>query len=133
GGGEQQEAIDACRGCVRRPFVPFGDLRRCFHASDIGVWPTQESTSMLDAAACGLPIVVNDTLVAVERIKGNGVTYRLNNLNDLIRVLSSLQASDRRRELGTVGAERMRSEFAWASIAARRHADYSAAVARHRR
>lgn len=133
GGGAQEEAIAACRGCVRRPFVPFAELRRWFQSADIGVWPTQESTSMLDAAACGLPIVVNDTLVAVERITGNGVSYRLNNLDDLVHVLSDLQSPTRRAALGAVGAQRMKAEFSWESIAARRLRDYEAASTRQRR
>lgn len=133
GGGVQQEAIEGCRGCVLRPFVPFSDLRRWFHVADIGIWPTQESTSMLDAAACGLPIIVNDTLVAVERIKGNGITYHLSDLDDLVRVISSLHSAARRTELGAIGAQRMKSEFSWASIASRRLRDYEAASAqRHR-
>jgi glycosyltransferase involved in cell wall biosynthesis len=133
GGGVQQEAIAGCRGCILRPFVPFSDLRRWFHATDIGVWPTQESTSMLDAAACGLPIIVNDLLIAVERISGNGLTYRLNDLNDLARVIASLRSAARRAELGTIGAQRMKSEFSWASIASRRLRDYEAASAQRDR
>ena len=35
--------------------VPVRKLGGFFRAADIGVWPTQESTSMLDAAACALP------------------------------------------------------------------------------
>ena len=50
---------------------------------------------MLDAAACGLPVVVNDTLRATERINGNGLQYRLNDVDDLVRVLSTLMAARR--------------------------------------
>ena len=28
--------------------------------AEIGIWPTQESTSQLDALACGLPIIINE-------------------------------------------------------------------------
>ena len=56
------------------PFIALSELPRFFRSADIGIWPTQEFMSMLDAAACGLPIVVNDTLKAVERIEGNGLT-----------------------------------------------------------
>ncbi len=84
--------------------------------------------SMLDAATCGLPIVVNDTLKARERIEGNGVTYRLNDLDDLIRVILSLRSPELRRTLGCHGAEKMRSEFSWKSIAQRRLRDYKVAL-----
>lgn len=83
---------------------------------------------MLDAAACGLPIVVNHTMNAVERIDGNGLTYILGDLNDLIRVLGSLRYKDERRKLGSVGAIKMASTFSWESVTNRRLADYEAAL-----
>jgi glycosyltransferase involved in cell wall biosynthesis len=128
GSGVQAQAIQSCVGCTAHPFVRVQDLGNFFRASDIGVWPTQESTSMLDAAACGLPIVVNDTLVATERIDGNGVTYRLNDLGDLIRVLLGLREPQERRRLGLLGAEKMARDFSWKSIARRRLRDYQAVL-----
>lgn len=84
---------------------------------------------MLDAAACALPIIVNDTLLARERIDGNGITYRLNNVADLAQKVRSLSDPERRRQLGSVGAHRMGERFSWDSIARQRLADYEAAVA----
>lgn len=130
GDGIQGPELESSPGCVVRAFVPHHELTPYYHAADIGVWPTQESTSMLDAAACGLPLVVNDTLVAVERIDGNGITYRLNDVEDLARALASLEDPVRRLELGRRGAERMVREFGWESLARRRLEDYSAALAR---
>lgn len=129
GHGAQAEAIKAMRGCVVHPFVPVEELPSFYRASDIGVWPTQESTSMLDAAACGLPLIVNDTLIAVERIEGNGITYRLNDVDDLIRALLALRDSGARRNLGEVGARRMVEEFSWTILAKRRLDDFEAALA----
>jgi glycosyltransferase involved in cell wall biosynthesis len=128
GAGTQADEIATISSCVSHPFVPFADLPRWFRAADIGVWPTQESTSMLDAAACGLPLVVNDTLLAVERIRGNGITYRLNDVDDLMRALVSLESSPERTRLGSIGAERMAREFSWLAIAERRLRDYAAAL-----
>jgi glycosyltransferase involved in cell wall biosynthesis len=130
GHGVQAEAIKAQPGCVVHPFVPVEELPLYYRASDIGVWPTQESTSMLDAAACGLPIVVNDTLVAVERIDGNGITYRLNDVDDMIRALLSLRDPASREKLGAVGAKRMVNEFSWTLLARRRLKDFEAALTR---
>jgi glycosyltransferase involved in cell wall biosynthesis len=128
GDGIQAEAIQAQPGCVTHPFVPVQELGDFFRAAEIGVWPTQESTSMLDAAACGLPIVVNDTLLAKERIAGNGITYRLNDLEDLVRALLSLRDANARKNLGDAGATRMANQFSWAAIAQRRMQDYEAAL-----
>jgi glycosyltransferase involved in cell wall biosynthesis len=128
GDGVQRDALRACEGAVVRPFVPFEELGGWFRASDIGVWPTQESTSMLDAAACGVPIIVNDRLVALERVEGNGLRYRLNDREDLVRALRDLRDPSRRMRLGAAGARKMAAEFGWAGIARRRLTDYEAAV-----
>jgi len=128
GGGPQADAIQAHDGCIIRPFVPFFDLRSYFQASEIGVWPKEESMSMLDAAACGIPIVVNDTMQATERIAGNGVMYRFGDAGDMARVLMELGDAGKRRKMGECGAAKMRNEFSWEVIARRRLQDYSAAA-----
>ena len=84
---------------------------------------------MLDAAACGLPVVVNDTLRATERIEGNGLTYALNDLLSLQRVLTQLLDPAVRKRLGDTGARRMAEHFSWDALVRRRLADYSRALA----
>jgi glycosyltransferase involved in cell wall biosynthesis len=128
GNGAQRQEIEACRGCEVHPFVPVQELAGFLRAADIGVWPTQESMSMLDAAACGLPIVVNDTLAATERVEGNGLRYALNDLDDLVRVLRTLKDPQFRRHLGQFGADKMARQFSWESIAKRRLRDYRVAL-----
>ena len=132
GNGPQGAGIAACDGCVVLPFRPHRELPPYYRAADIGVWPTQESMSMLDAAACGLPIIVNDTLLAKERIDGNGITYRLNDPADLAAKIRWLSDADRRRQLGSVGSRRMVQLFSWDAIARQRLADYEAALAARR-
>jgi glycosyltransferase involved in cell wall biosynthesis len=83
---------------------------------------------MLDAAACGLPIIANDTMTATERLTGNGATYRLNDANDLMRVLLETRDPQIREQLGKVGAQKMVREFSWFAIAKRRIGDYEAAL-----
>jgi len=124
GDGEQREAIAARASSIALPFVPHRELVDYYRAADVGVWPTQESTSMLDAAACGLPIVVNNTLRAVERIDGNGLTYDLNDQASLERALSKLLNSTARKHLGDVGARRMAEQFSWHALVRRRVDDY---------
>lgn len=128
GNGVQAQSIQSSQGCVIHPFVPVHQLGALFRASDIGVWPSQESTSMLDAAACGLPVVANHTMSAPERVEGNGATYKLNDVDDLVRVLLSLKDAGERQRLGLCGAEKMARDFSWASIARRRLYDYQAAL-----
>ena len=127
GNGPQATEIGQCPGCVTQPFVPIRQLGAFYRASEIGVWPTQESMSMLDALACGLPLIANDTVHAPERLNGTGLQYRLGDVDDLIRTLGLLIDPGVREQLGGEGARRMREEFSWDAIAARRIRDYSAA------
>jgi glycosyltransferase involved in cell wall biosynthesis len=133
GNGTQSGDLANSDGCVVLPFRPHRELPAYYRASDIGVWPTQESMSMLDAAACGLPIVVNDTLLAKERIDGNGITYRLNDSADLAAKIRLLNDASYRHKLGDAGAHRMTELFSWNSIARRRLSDYEAALATRKR
>jgi len=128
GNGPQADDIRNCFGCVTHPFEPVNALGDFFRAADIGVWPAQESLSMLDAAACGLPIVVNHTMTAPERVVGNGLTYLLNDSNDLLRALLELKNPCNRREMGRIGAQKMARDFSWESVAHRRLRDYEAAL-----
>src|SRR5581483_7421014 len=116
GNGPQNDQIAACEGCTVLPFRPHRELPPYYRAAEIGVWPTQESMSMLDAAACGLPIIVNDTLLAKERIDGNGITYRLNDSADLAARIRILSDPGYRHQLGSIGSRRMAELFSWDSI-----------------
>jgi glycosyltransferase involved in cell wall biosynthesis len=128
GNGVQGRTISSYTGCKTHPFVPFSDLGAFYRAADIGVWPTQESTSMLDAAACGLPIVANDTMSATERTDGNGFAYRLNDLDDLTNTLLKLHDPATRLRMGSCGARKIACNFSWESIAKKRLRDYEASV-----
>jgi glycosyltransferase involved in cell wall biosynthesis len=132
GNGAQAESIASRVGCRTHPFVSFDMLGDFYRAANIGVWPTQESMSMLDAAACGLPIIANDTMSAPERIEGNGVAYRLNDLEDLTKVLLGLQDPVKRRRLGSCGAQKIAHSFSWYSIANQRLRDYEVSVSAKR-
>lgn len=128
GSGPQADEIRRCQGCVVHPFEPVHELGAFYRAVDIGVWPAQESLSMLDAAASGLPIIVNHTMAAPERVAGNGLTYLLNDLKDLERALLELKAPSRRCEMGRLGAEKMAREYSWESIAGSRLREYETAL-----
>jgi glycosyltransferase involved in cell wall biosynthesis len=128
GNGPQGQTIQSCAGCSVHAFVPVYELPKFFRACDIGVWPTQESTSMLDAAACGLPIVVNDTIVATERVEGNGLRYKLNDLEDLAQTVLRFRDPAVRQRLGSFGAQKIARHFSWDALARRRLHDYELAL-----
>lgn len=124
GDGVQATSIAAQDGCVVTPFVPCGELPDFYRAADVGVWPAQDSMSMLDAAACGLPIVVSDRVAATERVEGNGLMYPEGEAGALAASLLKLDDVTVRGELGAIGADKIRTRFSWMAIAKRRLADY---------
>jgi glycosyltransferase involved in cell wall biosynthesis len=121
------EAIRACRGCVIQPFVPTCELPPYYWAADIGVWPKQESTSQLDAAACGLPLILSNKIKVVERVEGNGLLYEQDNPADLARQIRQLTDPDTRRRMGGLGVRKVQKQFNWLNIARQRLQDYEAA------
>jgi glycosyltransferase involved in cell wall biosynthesis len=129
GSGPQAEQIQGCNGSVRQDFVPNWELSPLYRAADIGVWPAGESLSMLDAAACGIPIVVNDTVLAVERFEGNGLTYHQGDVSSLAATLLRLRNAELRKSLGEFGAAKIVRDFSWTTIAQRRLRDYEEALA----
>lgn len=124
GDGEQLEELKKTKGCIVKEFVPFQLLVKYYRLADIGVWPTQESTSMLDAAACGLPIVISNRVKAVERVEGNGKTYIESDPNDLSKVLLSLKDKSIRNELGNAGIKKIADNYSWIKMAKDRVEDY---------
>jgi glycosyltransferase involved in cell wall biosynthesis len=124
GDGEQAAQIRMRPGCYVQAFVLSRDLPKFYWASDIGVWPKQESTSQLDAAACGLPVIIGDRANVLDRIDGNGATYREDSVEDLARVIESMADPAVRRRLGDAGARKMQQSYSWDAIARRRLRDY---------
>jgi glycosyltransferase involved in cell wall biosynthesis len=127
GDGLQKDEILACRNTRILPFVKYLELADYYRIADIAVWPRQESMSMLDAAACALPIVVSDKMGESERVKGNGRVYKENDAEDLARVLATLTSPAERAALGATGREKMEADFSWKSVARAITADYAAA------
>jgi glycosyltransferase involved in cell wall biosynthesis len=128
GEGVQKESIQAFPSCVVLGFMNYRKLAPYYRASDIAVWPTNESISMLDAAACGLPLIVSDGIVYRDHVEGNGCVYRMNDLDDLVRALGGLEPLEKRRLLGDPGAKKMREQFSMESVAKRRLNDYEVAL-----
>jgi glycosyltransferase involved in cell wall biosynthesis len=128
GNGAQREVIGSIGHCRVLDFMHFSKLGAYYRASEIGVWPTNESSSMLDAAACGVPLIISDGVIYREHVHGNGLVYHMNDLEDLISKLLELRSPETRRRLGTYGAEKMVRDFSWESVACKRLNDYRDAL-----
>lgn len=129
GDGPERAAIAGQPGCVVRDFTPFRELPDYYRAADIAVWPAGESTSMLDAAACGLPLVVSERIDI--HLDGNGVVVRQDDGESLTRALAALADPAARARLGEAGARLMRDDFGWEHAARVRMRHFEEAVARH--
>lgn len=116
-------AISNCCNCIVTNFVPFHELPDYYRAVDIGVWPRQESTSMIDAAATGLPIVVSRRVVDTARLHG-AIQYSEDDIWSLKKALISLKDPDYRRMLGQKGASYVAGNLSWTLLAKQRLEDY---------
>lgn len=130
GEGKQRAEIERCRNARVMPFAQYETLADLYRAMDIAVWPRQESMSMLDAAASGLPLIVSDTVGERGRVEGNGRFYRENDVSDLATQLLSLLPREQRHEAAVLGRAKMELQFSWAKIAQSIAEDYIEALAR---
>ena len=117
GDGVQTSEIQSYKTSGTILYVPFSDLPKYYRAADIGVWPMQESLSMLDALSCGIPIVVSDKMGDAERTEGSGAVYREGDPKDLARVLAGLESKETRRHLGEVARTKAVEKHSWIGIA----------------
>ena len=124
GNGPQSEEIKKLKGCTIHKLVPYQQLPDFYRIADIGIWPKQESTSMIDATACGLPIIISNRVQAKERVEGNGLTYIEDNLDDLIKTIMEMKDEKLRSRLSEYGVEKILKKYSWDIIAKERVEDY---------
>lgn len=94
------------------------DLPAFYSASDLGVWPLQESTAMNDAAACNLPFIANHEIgVKVRLSNKNALLYKKGNASDLAKQIRKLlDAPQERKAMGKRGRELMEQKLNWRSV-----------------
>lgn len=126
GNGSESEVsnIRSRKGCIVHPFVTVRELPRYYRAADIGVWPREESTSQLDAAACGLPIILSNAVQVTERVDGNGFLFEEGNAADLAEKIAAMKPAELRRQFSACGIEKVHREFSWKVLAEQRIQDY---------
>lgn len=96
--------------------LPNQELPKYYSAGDVGVWPLQASISMIEAASCGLPIIISDGSRAVERVgEGNGMLYRERDVIDLERKMEEL-LDERLRKTMARKAENYAAKHDWEEI-----------------
>lgn len=128
GAGEQHAAIAAKSGCHCVPFVKHDLLAEYYRLSDVAVWPTQESMSMLDAAASGLPLIVSADIGDPGRVAGSGETYQPNSVDSMTQSMRRLLDPARRATYGAAGRSKMIENYSWDNIARAVENDYLEAL-----
>jgi glycosyltransferase involved in cell wall biosynthesis len=110
------------------PFVSQSRLAEIYNACDIGVWPKQESTSQLDAAACGLPLVLDAAVEDKWRTDNSGLTYA-GGAEGLAACLLRLESREYREKLGEHGRRKIAEAYSWDKLAADKLKDFTQALA----
>jgi len=128
GNGAQKAEIEAFRNVTVIPFMTHADLARHYRAADLGVWPRQESMSMIDAAASGVPIIASNRMGEPERVDGNGKTFEEDDVASLVEVLRSFSDPAERAAYGAIGRRRMLEGFSWNAFARTVEADFLASL-----
>jgi len=128
GSAEYRSQLESHDGVIMMPFVPVQNMPALYRAVDIAVWPRQESTSQLDAAACGLPLILSNRVKVRERVNGNGLLYKEGDYEDLAQKLDQLSDEEVRQKMGETGVQNMREKFSWQYIAAQYARDYELAL-----
>jgi hypothetical protein len=67
-------------------------------------------------------------IVYRDQLDGNGLVYRMNDLDSHGGVLERLSSVEEREPLGAVGAAKMLCDFSWLEHARRRLAEYEAPI-----
>lgn len=135
GSGELKDKVAQYANCTVLNFVPSQELADYYRASDIAVWPRSVTTSILDAAACALPVIISDQVFAYATYLQTDVEYqhqpnilaakyKTNDADDLATELLKLEDSKLRAEVGDVVNIRVEQNSSWKAIANKRIKDY---------
>jgi len=94
------------------------NLYKYYSAFDVGVWPLEESTSMNDVAACGIPFIANNQIGARVRLSNNNaLTYKKGNVKDLSKKIEYLYRNREKSKLmGKNGFELIINKLSWKKI-----------------
>lgn len=103
------------------PFVPVSELANIYCMADICVYPAATSMSCLEAAACGLAVIMTDLPISKQRAEeGVGICYKTGDINDLReKIAEFLCDSEYRRAVGKRACKSVVKSFSYDFIAHR--------------
>jgi glycosyltransferase involved in cell wall biosynthesis len=101
--------------------VPYEELPSYFSAADVGVWPGDGAISIIDAMACGLPVVLSRSESTSHLISaGNGEAYSEGDSDNLSEVLQSIIFdSEKLTEMSRLSRNSAENIFDWRQVGRR--------------
>ena len=98
------------------PPVPNKELQKYYNASDIACWPKFTSLSAIEAASCGLPIIISK--MVKERVAfGNGIAIEDENLLEIADAIRTLaQNNPLRKKMGILGRKLIENKYSYTLI-----------------
>ena len=98
--------------------VPNRELYKYYSAADAAIWPCKASISMLEAMACSLPIIADDSPNMNEMTYvNNQLIYQGHNPSNLAQQMEKLLDSGFREEMGCNGRKLIEEKLSWRIIA----------------
>ncbi len=96
---------------LRQPTQPYPDLPKWFQMSDVAVFPKQCSLSYYDVLACGLPVLVEDNPIGLQRANECKATFTFKSANvddfrlkivDIANIINSQNYTNEEKKLGNI-------------------------------
>lgn len=125
GAGPQGSELAKLKNCKVLEFMPHFVLRNYYFCSDLGVWPTQESMSMIDAMASGLPIIVSSEMGDRSRLVTDEQIFSAGDRNSLAKVLCKFANDDFRSMVSSSSVDLAHNKFNWYDIASEIKMEYT--------
>lgn len=117
GDGEQSRLIRRLKHSLVLPYRRHVELAELYRAADLAVWPNQESLSMLDAMASGLPVIISDNVGDPDRIIDDSLTYKANDINSLQEKILLCMNYEKRKIFSMKARERASQNYSWRKVA----------------
>lgn len=105
---------------IFKDFVPNAELTKLMAVADIGVWPGDPSISVIEAVACGLPVIVplNDQAYKIVLDNGAGTGFARKNPSALSSSICALADSEQYRlDMSRRASSLARDVLSWQRIA----------------
>ena len=98
-------------------FVPKAELPEFFSAADVGVWPGNNSVIIMEAMACGLPVIMVDLQLSHLVGYNNGMKFHSGDLAELQSCMQKMMDTRLRKKLAGNSRKACEKNYSYASIA----------------